>query len=172
MFSMNFTVFVPLLAKVVFHGKVNKVALFQVLLGTGSLLGSILAARRPAPSGRVIVIAAFTMSAGLGGLAIAPWEPLAWVLLPVTGVGFISFMLTSNATLQLSSQPAMRGRVMALYGFVFAGVTPFGGPLVGWVADRFGARQSVGVGGFAAMVAAFAALWSMNRGRLNPGITA
>ena len=168
-FSLNFQVFVPLLAKVVFHGKEGKVALFQVLMGIGSLAGSLLAARRAAPSGRIIAIAAFTFGGGLMGMALSRTEALTWVLLMITGAGFISFMLTANATLQLSSDPAMRGRVMALYGFVFAGTTPVGAPFVGWVADHFGARQSIAVGGMAGLIAAFFAMQAARRGLLTAG---
>ena len=170
-FSLNFQVFVPLLAKDVFHGKESKVALFQVLLGIGSLAGSLLAAKRSAPSGDVIVKSALTFGLGLIGMAVCPWEQLTWIILVVTGVGFITFMLTANATLQLSSEPAVRGRVMALYGLVFAGTTPVGAPFVGWVADNFGARQSIAVGGAAGLLATLGALLALRRGLLNPGRT-
>ena len=168
-FSMNFQVFVPILAKDVFHGRESKVALFQVLMGIGSLAGSLLAARRAAPSGGVIVRSAAVFGLGLMALAVCPWEPGTWVILVITGGGFISFMLTANATLQLSSEPAVRGRVMALYGLVFAGTTPVGAPFVGWVADNFGARPSIAVGGVAGLVATGCALVALRRGLLNPG---
>jgi MFS family permease len=152
-FSLNFQVFVPLLAKEVFHGGEGKVAFYQVLMGVGSLAGSLLAARRVAPSPRVLIGAACTFGGGLMAMALNPWEPATWALLCITGAGFITFMLTANATLQLSSDPARRGRVMALYAFVFAGTTPIGAPLVGWVADVFGPRHSVALGGTAAIAA-------------------
>ena len=168
-FSLNFQVFVPLLAKNVFHGKASKVALFQVVIGSGSLFGSILAARRAAPSGRLIVKASVVFSIGLFGMALSQWQWVTLVMLFVTGTGFITFMLTANATLQLTSDPAMRGRVMALYSFVFAGTTPIGAPFVGWVADRFGPRQSIAVGAVAGTITAGAALVALRRGLLNPG---
>ena len=168
-FSLNFQVFVPLLAKDVFHGKESKVALFQVLMGVGSLIGSLLGARRSAPSGRLVVRSSVMFSLGLFGMAFSNFEPLTWLMLLITGGGFITFMLTANATLQLSSDPALRGRVMALYGLVFAGTTPIGAPFVGWVADTFGPRQSVAVGATAGIIAAAAAVVASRRGLLNPG---
>ena len=168
-FSLNFQVFVPLLAKDVFHGKESKVALFQVLMGVGSLIGSLLGARRSAPSARLVVRSSVMFSLGLFGMAFSNFEPLTWLMLLITGGGFITFMLTANATLQLSSDPALRGRVMALYGLVFAGTTPIGAPFVGWVADTFGPRQSVAVGATAGIIAAAAAVLASRRGLLNPG---
>ncbi|WP_371744589.1 hypothetical protein [Georgenia sp. TF02-10] len=49
---------------------------------------------------------------------------------------------------------------MSLYMMVFMGTTPIGSPLVGWVAEQFGPRWSVGVGAIASvLVAAAAAVW-------------
>ena len=49
----------------------------------------------------------------------------------------------------------MRGRVMAIRLAIAMGCTPLGGPVVGWVADHFGPRWSLGMGaasGFAAAI--------------------
>ncbi len=162
--SMNFQVYLPLLAKVVFRGKEHKVALFQVLMGVGSLAGSLHAAGRKTPSPRVLIVAVGAFGLSLAGLAISPWEPLTWVLLSATGAAFITFMLTCNATLQLSSDPDRRGRVMAVYGFTFAGTTPIGAPLVGWIADTYGARESIALGAAAALAACFGAYQANRRG--------
>jgi MFS family permease len=59
----------------------------------------------------------------------------------------IAFIATANATLQLHADPAMRGRVMALYGVVFLGSTPLGGALSGWMAEVFGVRSPLWLGG-------------------------
>ena len=168
-FSLNFQVFLPLLAKTVFHGKEPKVAFFQVVLGVGSLAGSILGARRKAPSGRLLVRSSFFFGLGFFGMALSHSEALTLVFIAIVGAAFITFMLTANATLQLSSEPAKRGRVMALYGLVFAGTTPIGSPTVGWIADHFGARTSIAVGGAAALVASAVAAWALGRGLLVAG---
>ena len=47
-----------------------------------------------------------------------------------TGAALMLFLATANASLQLASDTSMRGRVMALYGLVFLGSTPVGGPLM------------------------------------------
>jgi MFS family permease len=64
------------------------------------------------------------------------------------------FMATANTTLQLGSEPAMRGRVMALYGLLFAGSTPLGGPVMGWISEAWGPRVGVAIGGALSLAAA------------------
>lgn len=166
-FSLNFQVFVPLLAKQIFHGGPRKVGWFQALVGVGSLAGSFLAARRGKPVARHMVLASAGVGLALGGAALAPVEAVALVALVFTGGTFITIMMTANTTLQLSSDPAMRGRVMAVYSFMFAGTTPLGAPFVGWVADRFGPRESIMVGSIAGFVAAGIAWVALRRGLLD-----
>ena len=57
-----------------------------------------------------------------------------------------TFMTTANSTVQLWTEPAMRGRVMAIYMGIVNGCTLFGAPFVGWVANQYGARWSLMVG--------------------------
>jgi MFS family permease len=66
--------------------------------------------------------------------------------------------------LQLSVEQAMRGRVMSLYMMVFLGSTPLGSPLVGWIAQEWGPRWSIGVGAIAALVVGLvASIWAKAR---------
>ena len=82
------------------------------------------------------------------------------VLVPL-GAASVTFAAGVNSSLQLAADPAMRGRVMALYSVVFLGSTPIGAPLVGWIAESAGPRAGLVVGGVAALltgVLAWAAL--------------
>jgi MFS family permease len=58
----------------------------------------------------------------------------------------LTLMTAANATVQMSTDPAMRGRVMALYMAIFMGGTPIGAPLIGWIGDAWGARWTIGIG--------------------------
>jgi MFS family permease len=69
-------------------------------------------------------------------------------------MAMMTFTTAANATMQLTVAPEMRGRVMGLYMFVFLGTNPLGAPLVGWMAEEFGPRMSIVIGGLVAMVAA------------------
>jgi MFS family permease len=127
-------------------------------LAVGSVAGALLAARRETPRMPVAVIAA-----GLFGLAMAAASvmPGYWtfaITLVAAGLALQSVMVTSNSLVQLGTEPAMRGRVMALYMTIFVGGTPIGAPFMGWIANTFGPRVAVGVGAGAALVAALIGL--------------
>ncbi|HET6875057.1 MAG TPA: MFS transporter, partial [Acidimicrobiales bacterium] len=75
-------------------------------------------------------------------------------LLLLVGACSVTFLALGNATLQLSTEPSMRGRVMSLWSVAFLGSTPVGGPLVGFIGGDLGARYGLGLGGVAALLAA------------------
>jgi MFS family permease len=87
------------------------------------------------------------------------------MLIVLVGAASMTFMATANSTCQLSSTPEMRGRVMALYGLVFLGSTPIGGPIVGWISQNLGPRYGMGVGGIATILVAAAAATVLLRRR-------
>jgi len=63
-------------------------------------------------------------------------------------------MTSANGYVQTTTDPVMRGRVMALYMAIFMGGTPIGAPFVGWVANIAGPRWSLGVAAAAGVGAA------------------
>jgi MFS family permease len=117
------------------------------ILAIGSLSGSLLAARRREPRQRLVVVAAvaFGVTVVLAGLmpsyltfAVAP---------PLCGFTALTMITSANAFVQMSVAPQLRGRVMALYMAVFMGGTPIGAPLLGWIAEHYGARWTLVGGG-------------------------
>src|SRR5207247_2023424 len=90
---------------------------------------------------------------------------LSTILLIPVGATSIAFIATANTTLQLNSSPAMRGRVMALYAFVFLGSTPLGGPLMGWISQHWGPRDAMALGGLLSLAASLAAWAQLARAR-------
>jgi MFS family permease len=162
--ALNFSVVLPLLASQTFHGNAATYGALFSTLGLGSLLGALYTAGRPAPSRRLLLFAMFGFGALMLAAAAAPsfWIELA-VLVPL-GLAAIAFQATSNSTLQVNSDPAFRGRVMALYGVVFMGTTPIGGPIAGLVSERFGPRAGLALGGAAILLAmAGYGLWAALR---------
>src|SRR5215510_12988158 len=75
-------------------------------------------------------------------------------MLVIIGVSALTITNSTNSLMQLSTAPAMRGRVMAIRLAIALGGTPIGAPIVGWVADRFGPRWALGVGAAAGVGAA------------------
>ena len=87
-------------------------------------------------------------------VAVAPSLTLQLAALVPLGALSVTFAAGINSSLQLAVDPAMRGRVMALYSMVFLGSTPIGSLLVGWLAEVSGPRAGLAVGAAAALVAA------------------
>jgi MFS family permease len=160
LFSFNFSVLVPLLAERDFHGGAGTFGSLLSVMGVGSLIGALAVAGRVRPT--MSRLAAASIALGLATLVVA-WAPtLTAALVALVPLGFVGvvFMITGNSSLQLASRPDMRGRVMAIYAMVFLGGTPIGAPIAGWLAESFGARTSLALGAFVAVLAGFAALRS------------
>ena len=102
------------------------------------------------------------------GCALAALAPNAWLFgmaLVVIGVSALTFTNSTNSLMQLSTEPAMRGRVMAIRLAIALGGTPIGAPIVGWVADRFGPRWALGVGAAAGFSAAIVGIHYLRKYR-------
>jgi MFS family permease len=157
-FALNWSVTLPLLAQRTFHGDANTYGVLFSVLGFGSLAGALFTAGRRRPNDRLLMISLVAFGILMLGAAGAPtlWTEVA-ILVPL-GVAAIAFQTTANSLLQLRSDPALRGRVMAIYSVVFLGTTPIGAPIVGWIAQLLGARAGVAVGGIAILIAVLTAL--------------
>ena len=145
-FGMNFQITTALMATKEFGKGPQEYGLLGSVMAIGSLTAALLSARRARPRLAVLLVAlvGFTISSGLA--AVAPTYPLfALALIPV-GLTALTALTTANAMVQLSVDPAMRGRVMALYMAIFMGGTPLGAPLIGWIGDVAGPRWTVGIG--------------------------
>jgi MFS family permease len=87
------------------------------------------------------------------------------VLLFVLGVSFSLFTASANALVQLAAPDHLRGRVISLYLFAFAGLAPIGGLVAGWLADQGGTPLAFGVAGVAGLCAAAWAVRELSAGR-------
>ena len=152
--AFNFTVVLPVMARFVFHGGAGTYGWLTSLMGAGSLIGALASASRLNPTRRLLVGSCLVFGVCMTAAAVAPTLLVENLLIVLVGASSITFMATANSTCQLISVPAMRGRVMALYGLVFLGSTPIGGPLIGWICQHVGPRFGMGVGGIATIVAA------------------
>ncbi|MGW0617260.1 MFS transporter [Streptomyces sp. NPDC002765] len=153
-FGFNFPVYLSAFADDVFHAGAGSYSLFNTLMAVGSLAGALLAARRGTARMRVLVVAA----AAFGTLEIvAALAPSLWLfalfMVPI-GMFGMTVNVTANTSVQMSTDPAMRGRVMSLYMMVFMGGSPVGAPIAGWVTDTYGVRAGLAVGGAIAAGAA------------------
>jgi MFS family permease len=163
LFSFNYSVLMPLFAKRTFGGDAGTLALLFSVAGVGSLAGALVMASRPRPGERRLALAAVGVGVVTTLVAFAPSLDVAVVSMLPLGVASIVFFVTANSTLQLTSRPDMRGRVMALYGIVFLGTTPFGAPMAGWVGEHLGPRVAFAGGGVIALAAGLVGLYLLSR---------
>ena len=166
-FGMNFPIFASTMA-LEFGQNADGYGLLSSILAIGSLTGALLAARRERARLRVVVggTALFAVASAIS--AFMPTYALYAVLLMFTGFAVVTTLTTANGYVQTTTDPAVRGRVMALYVAILMGGTPIGAPIVGWVASAYGPRVAILVGSAAALVAfAIGAVWILTSGRLH-----
>lgn len=137
-FGFNFMIILPAYAKYVFDAGPETYGILNTAMAVGSVVGALLAARRS----RVRLAFLFAVAGGfslmLVILGLVPWLIPFMALLVVAGLLSITFNATANATIQLGTEPRVRGRVMSIYMLVFMGGTPLGSPVIGAVTDAWG----------------------------------
>ncbi|MBV8566159.1 MAG: MFS transporter [Methylobacteriaceae bacterium] len=160
-FGLNFPIFISTMAVGVFQADARGYGLLSSIMAIGTVAGALLGARREKPGFPLLLIGAALFGLGCTLAAIAPGYWFFAAALVVIGVAALAFTNATNSLMQLSTEPAMRGRVMALRVGIALGGTPIGAPIVGWVANHCGPRWALGVGaasGFAATIVAIIAL--------------
>jgi MFS family permease len=158
-FGLNFPIVLTAMAKSTFGGNASTYGLFNIVLGLGSAVGAVLAAAGHRPRMRVIVGSAAAFGLLEAGAALAPDLAAFLTLLAVMGFVNLVCQAMANASVQLSVDPELRGRVMGLYMLVFVGGTPLGAPIIGAITSHYGARAGMLVCGvvpaLAAVIVAF-----------------
>jgi MFS family permease len=156
-FGITFFTTLAIMAANVFHKQADGYGLLSTMLAVGTLAGALLAARRSfngKPRLRMLFGSALLFGALEIGAGLMPtYLSFAIALIPV-GLALMTFMTTANTTVQLSVSQEMRGRVMGLYMLLFLGGNPIAGPVSGWLANEFGGRSPLIVGGATAILAA------------------
>jgi MFS family permease len=148
----NFQVVLPLLARFTFHGGADAYAALVAAMGVGAIVGALINGARGSITPMLLVSAAIVFG-GLSLLAAgAPTLALEIAVLAPLGAATVTLAANVNSSLQLASEPSMRGRVMALYSIVFLGSTPIGGPLSGWLSQAVDPRAALVMAGVAAIL--------------------
>ncbi|MEJ8642474.1 MFS transporter [Streptomyces sp. MS1.HAVA.3] len=157
--GFNFQLTLPLLAKTEFHTDSTAFGLLSSSMAAGSLLAAfVTTARRGRPTALVVTGSAMAFGALEAVTGLAPSLPAACVLLALTGFAMMYFAQASNHRVQLGSDPAYRGRVMALYTLIFQGTTPLAALLTGLLSEHWGPRWALYTGGLISLTAAAATL--------------
>lgn len=161
--AYEFQVTLPVLAKQTFHGNATTYGFLTAAMGVGAVFGGLVTATRGRTGLRPLVIAGTLFGITILGAALSPVLAVEFLVIAAVGWTSVTFLATGNSTLQLQTEPSMRGRVMSLWAVAFMGSTPVGGPVVGWIVAAANARVGLAVGGIAALLAAGIGLVSMSK---------
>ncbi|WP_374760867.1 MFS transporter [Microbacterium jiangjiandongii] len=165
-FGMNFPIFASTMA-LEFGQEADGYGLLSSILAVGSLIGALMAARRDRARIRLVILGTLMFAVAATVSAFMPNYWLYALTLMLTGFAVVTTLTTANGYVQTTTDPALRGRVLALYMAILMGGTPLGAPIVGWVADEFGPRSAILLGAAAAFVAfAIGATWMLVSGRV------
>jgi MFS family permease len=159
----NFQVVLPLLARFTFHGGASTYAVLVAAMGLGAIVGALINGARASVTPMLLIGASLLF--GLIALlaAGAPSLALEIAALAPLGAATVTLAASINSSLQLASEPNMRGRVMALYSIVFLGSTPIGGPLSGWLSEAIDPRAALVMAGIAGIAGALVARIAFDR---------
>ncbi|OJU84417.1 MAG: MFS transporter [Solirubrobacterales bacterium 70-9] len=161
--AYEFQVVLPLFARETLHGGAETFGLMTAAMGIGAVGGGLYVASRDSVGLLPLTVAVAAFGVTILVTALAPTLAVAMMLLVATGFASTYFLAGGNSTLQLTSDPRHRGRVMALWSVTFLGSTPVGGPIVGAVAESLGPRWALGVGAAACFAAALLGAAALRR---------
>ena len=163
--AYEFQVSIPVLARQTFHGGSEAYGFLTAAMGIGAVIGGLFTAARGRTGLRSMIIAGTGFGVAIIVCAVAPVIGLAYAAMLFVGWASVSFIAIGNSTIQLASDPSMRGRAIALWQVAFQGTTPIGGPLVGWIIATANPRIGLAVGGASCLAAAAGGCWLSQRYR-------
>ena len=150
-FCLNFNVLLPVLAKHTLHSGPQVFGLLSAVFGVGALIGALVSAH----VSRATVATTAVGSAGfaLCELLISPLRSIALIalLLFLGGVFFTTWSSNSSSLIQLAAPDHLRGRLIGIYFFAFAGTGTVGGIMSGWLTALGGTELSFAVAGVAGL---------------------
>ena len=152
--SYEFPVVLPLLAHQTLHGGARTFGFLSCAMGAGAVAGGLLVAVLAITGLQPLTTAAGLFGSAMFAAAAVPTLPGELAAMALIGAAGTAFMATGNSTLQLTTDPSFRGRVMALWAVTFSGSTPIGAPIIGAVSEFASPRAGLALGGFACFLAA------------------
>ena len=152
--GFNFHVLVPVLTAETLNAGPRVFGLLTSAFGVGAFTGALLSAGLARASWKALLLG--SAGFGIAVLALAPMRSVAAaaVLLLGAGVSFTLWSANAQSILQLTSPDHLRGRVLSIYLFAFAGLAPVGGLFAGWLAELGGTTAAFAVAGTAGLAMA------------------
>jgi MFS family permease len=168
-FGLNFPIFISTMAVQIYHTDARGYGILSSIMAAGSLSGAFLAMSRGQRKFGALVAGSLVFGIGCTLAALAPGYWWFAAALLVIGAAALTVTNTTNTLMQLSTDRAMRGRVMALRVGIALGGTLIGAPIVGWIADHEGPRWALGVGAAAGFAAAILGMLAGPKAAPEPG---
>ncbi len=150
--AYNFNVTLPLFVTHALHGSDAEFTILYSTLSVGSLASALWVARRARVTVRNAIIGAGALGITLVGLSAAPNVGIAIAVAFAVGIASILYTTSTTALVQTRARPDMHGRLLAIQTIFLVGSSAVGGPISGWVADTFGARTLIAMGGVVCVV--------------------
>ncbi|MDE2502459.1 MAG: MFS transporter, partial [Burkholderiales bacterium] len=122
-YGLNFPIFISTMAVTVFHAGAHEYGLLTSMMAVGSVVGALLAAGRRRPGIGLLIGAAAVFGIGCASAALMPGIRLFGLFLVGVGIAAQTFTTSTNSLVQLATEPAMRGRVMAILFAIILGCT-------------------------------------------------
>ncbi|AUG99849.1 MFS transporter [Prodigiosinella confusarubida] len=162
-FGLNYPIYISTMAVDVFHVDARGYGLLSSMMAIGTMTGGLVGAAVNKLRFSLLLIGTSVFGFGFTLAAFAPSYWFFGGALVIIGMAALTFTNTTNSLMQLSTEPVMRGRVMALRVGIGLGGTPIGAPIVGWVANQFGPRWALGIGAASGITAAIVAILALTR---------
>ena len=159
-FTFNHLVYMPLLVAERVGDSERAFGWLLSVLGIGNVAGALSVARLVIVPIRWFYLGGVALGATVIGLAFAPTPWLVFALALPMGAAMTIVISSASVILQQRSDPAMRGRLLALSSVILMGSTPIGGPITGLVADGLGVLWATAYGGIVALIAVASAALS------------
>ena len=143
-FTISLPVTLAAFAKDEFHSGATGLGLLNGVVAVGALGGALTTARRTRPLRlRTVGLAGTALASAMLVAALAPTQATFMVMLVAVGAANLGFLTSAQSLVQLAAIDHLRGRVIGIYMLVFIGSGAVGGPVVGWLAEAFGARTAL-----------------------------
>jgi MFS family permease len=153
-FGMPMPALLAGMADTVYDTGASGYGLYNSLAAVGALAGALASTRRSGLRLRTIMMGCIVYGLMLVTAGLAPFYPLFLAVLPAIGLARLLYMTASETMVQLSTNLAIRGRVMAFWVMVVIGGQAIGGPVMGWFTEQLGAKTAMVISGAVPVTAA------------------
>ena len=159
--GIPYATLMPVFARDILEVGAQGLGYLLAAVGLGAVVGgfTMAALGTRIPRGRLLFVSTIGFCIFLSAFALSPWFWLSMGMLVIFGFMMILTTATANAIIQSQVPDRLRGRVMAVYVFMFLGMVPLGSLQAGAVASWLGAPTALTIGAGLLLVI-WLVLWS------------